>query len=118
MTVENPSVVDEVTQNDDGTEFILGMYETRPLDGNETQLQELLTKVNFYADVIETGMFVERFPQARNARLSVLLTCLDEPSDPKIIELLGAAARLFSAKNVEFFVQVIPRELFEPDGVH
>jgi hypothetical protein len=110
VTVENPDVIDQITRSEDGTVYTLDMIESRGFGESQEQLQQLITKVNSYVEAIQTGKLVEYYPEISGKQVNVRLVCADEPRGPKLVELLGLATRLFAKHNVDFAVQIIPRE--------
>jgi hypothetical protein len=113
VTVENPDAIDQITRSEDGAVYTLDMIETRPLTGSQEQLQQLIEKINGYVEVIQTGRLLEAYPEMQGKRLNVRLVCMHEPTDARLIELLGVATRLFAKHHADFGVQIIPRNLVE-----
>jgi hypothetical protein len=118
VTVEDPTVVDQVTRSEDGTSYTLVMVEPRPLEMSEEQVQQIVTKVNRYIDIIRSGELYEKFPDARGKEVGVRLICRDEPDHPRMVELLNALAEVFLKNGIGFVVQVLPRELLGDGGRH
>jgi hypothetical protein len=110
MAVDDPTVLDQVWKSKDDSGYTLVMYETRPLDGSTEQIDQLMAKVNSYIDAVRAGKINELYPDAAGKPLSVQLICLDEPENPDVVEVLGLATQLFGKHEIDFSVQVVPRE--------
>ncbi|GLY92146.1 hypothetical protein Airi02_100740 [Actinoallomurus iriomotensis] len=113
MTVEDPTIVDQVTRSEDGTRYTLVMVEPRPLAMSDEQVRQITEKINRYIEIIVSGELYEKFPHARGKEIAVRLICMDEPDHPRMTELLDVAAEVFLKNGIDFAVQIVPRELLE-----
>jgi hypothetical protein len=110
VTIEDPYVIDSVTEANDGSSFALLMTEERPFEQDETQVAQLLEKINTYVGYLQSGQFHVDFPRARNRPVTVVLVCWDEPTD-RYVDLIRAGAALFANHGAAFRVDIIPAGL-------
>lgn len=111
MTVEDPSVIDQVTRSKDGSVYTLDMVEIRSFGLVDEQLEQITNKINRYVELIQTGEVYEHVPEARGRRLNVAFVCIDDPAGhPRLVELLETATALFAEHGVAFSVRVMPPE--------
>lgn len=111
MTVEQPDEIDEISRSSDSGTYTLAMIETRPLDGSEEQLEQISTKANTYLKFISTGQLFATVPEAQGHEVRVRLVAMEEPSGEEMFSLLEMVTDLFARNDIDFAVQVIPREL-------
>ena len=71
------------------------MIETRPWDGGDKQLREVQKKLWAYLDYIESGELEETYPDARDKAKTIILQCVEEPTDDvrEFLRLAGAYVR-------------------------
>jgi len=65
MTVEDPSVIDQVTRSKDGSVVTLDIVEIRSFGLVPEQPAQITDKINRYLEIIQTGEVHEHVPQAR-----------------------------------------------------
>ncbi|GAA1850132.1 DUF6572 domain-containing protein [Actinomadura bangladeshensis] len=108
MTVRDAGSVDQITVSQDESTCTLLMVEDRPFTGASAQHDQIMDKVNTYLAFLQGGQFAEQFPELADKRKAVRLVCVDEPSDPSLMELLQVANGLFARNGIDFSVEVIP----------
>jgi len=111
MTIEDVTVIDEITVSPDGRTYELLMTEERRFGPGEEQYQQLAAKIDNYVTFLQQGQLQEQYPESAGAAVRVCLVCRDEPEQARLVELMNAAARLFARHGVEFYLDVIPDEL-------
>ena len=62
MGLSHPGVLDAFAHDKRRDLLVLAMYESRPWNGNERQLQQLQEKLNAYASFILDGEMADAFP--------------------------------------------------------
>jgi hypothetical protein len=80
MTVEDPSMIDQISKNDDGSIYTLDVVEVRSFGYVREQLDQITANINSYAQIIQSGKLYEHVPQARGKQVKVQFVCMDEPT--------------------------------------
>ena len=75
MTIEDPEVVDLVAEDADHQQVALIMVETRPWQGSDQQVDQLLAKLNNYVRFALDGTLLEKFPEVAGKSLRFQLDC-------------------------------------------
>ena len=96
-------VVDLVALSPDESTFVLSMIETRPWDGGDKQLREVQKKLWAYLNYIESGELEETQPDARDKAMTVILQCVEEPTDD-VREFLRLASKYVRERGVSLEV--------------
>jgi hypothetical protein len=104
--VQNPQVIDFVTQDHAAGEFVLIMFETRPWTGTTEQMDELQKKVNNYLYFVLGGQFEKHYPQALDKPLRLQLDCHNTP-DEKTQEFLDEVRKKLASEGIKFVVNVL-----------
>jgi hypothetical protein len=107
--VEDPGVVDVVTQKPTGG-FELIMVESRPwTDPLAERVQQILAKIETYLSFAFDGQMAEMYPDSVGVGLSIRLDCVEEPGEDAraAIEKVAAAVE---RQGVQFVVSVLPPE--------
>lgn len=104
MTIEDPDVVDLVAEDADHRQVELIIVETRPWEGSDQQVDQLVAKLNSYLRFAFDGTLLEKFPEAEGKSLLVQLHCAS-PGPPD--ELVETIRRGLEQHNIGFAVDIL-----------
>jgi len=105
MSVENPEVIDFVTQDDQGT-VILVMVEGRQWDGSEERIVELENKINAYASFVFEGGLLSKYPHLVGKPVIFELRSTGLP-DAKTAEFLKLVRDRLRTRDIGFEIRPI-----------
>ena len=77
--VQNPRVVDLITQDDASGEVVLVMLEQRPWGSHPEQLRQLEAKFNSYLEYVLGGHLEAQYPQYAGRPVRFQLDCVANP---------------------------------------
>jgi hypothetical protein len=105
--VDEPAVIDVVTQKPSGT-FELIMVETRPwTDPLPERVREILAKAETYLTFAFEGEMAKLYPDSAGAPLSIRLDCVEEPGEEARAAIAEVAAAI-ERQGVQFVFDVLP----------
>ena len=78
--IEDPSVIDVITRDEQADEYVLIMIASRPWTDSEKQLNQLLSKVNTYLVFALDEGLLARFPDAAGKAIRLQLDCVAPPT--------------------------------------
>ncbi len=104
LTIEDPDVVDLVTEDADHREVALVIVETRPWEGSDQQVDQLVAKLNSYLRFAFDGTLLEKFPEVAGKSLRVELACAS-PAPPD--EFVETIRRGLEQHNIGFAVDPV-----------
>jgi len=104
--VENPGVIDLVTEDPRSGEFAVIMVESRPWRGREQRLAEVQAKTNAYLRFILDGQMRRLYPDSKGRPVRIQLDCVEAP-DRDTAEFLEDLAKRVEEYAVRFVVNVL-----------
>jgi hypothetical protein len=78
VSVDDPSVIDFVTQSRDG-DVVLVMVEGRPWDASAARLAELANKVSVYVSFVSSGEIYSKYPELVGKPIAFELRSIELP---------------------------------------
>jgi hypothetical protein len=103
--VENPRIVDLVTEDTGRGEVVLAVLEPRRWTGGAKQLGEHEEKLNAYFSYVLDGHLVRQYPRYTDMPVRIELRCAEEPG-PSERPFLAAVTRFCAENGLRFAVQV------------
>jgi len=107
--IEHPAVLDALAHDANTGKVLMAMYETRPWEGEEKQLQQLEEKLNAYLSFALDGEMTEAFPHLSGCPLEIQLRTLHEP-DEKAWGLIRRIREQLSFQDIAFEVIQVEKE--------
>lgn len=104
--IENPDVVDLVTQDPGSGEVALIMTETRPWGSSSRQLLELQAKINTYLAFALDGQMAREYPTAVGKALRLQLDCVAAP-EGDVAHFIRLVEEKLRAQGIRFVVNLI-----------
>lgn len=105
MSVEDPNVIDFVTQDSDGT-AVLVLVEGRPWDGSRQRLLELEEKLGNYDSYVFEGRLAAQYPALAEKPVVVELRCVSQP-DPITADFIEKMRARLREKGLVLVVRQI-----------
>ena len=103
MTIEDAETVDLIAEDPGHGQVALIMVETRPWEGSEQQVDQLLAKLNNYVAFALDGELLEKVPDVAGKSLRIQLDCESAPP-ADLVETIRAG---LEQHNIGFSVNVI-----------
>jgi uncharacterized protein DUF6572 len=104
--VQNPRVIDLITEDDASREIVLVMLEERPWQADPDQLRQLEAKFNSYLEYVLGGHLAEQYPQYAERRIRFQLDCAENPR-PADAAFFTAMHNFAAAEDIRLVVRVI-----------
>lgn len=104
--IEDKDVIDLVLRSESGEEAIVVMVEDRPWGESPDQIDQLLEKVNLYANFVLDGGLIRKFPDLAGKPVRVQLDCI-EPPNSEANEVIALARKGFAQFGIPFDVRVL-----------
>ena len=108
--VENPRVIDLVTENPETGEVVLLMLEARPWADEEVQrndqLKQIEDKFNAYLSYVLGGWLAKDYPQYADKKVSIQLDCASPPQAEQQA-FLSAMRNFAESEGLRFALQVV-----------
>ncbi len=104
--VQNPQMLDLVSQDPESGEFILIMVETRGWDGSIERIRQLQQKINRYVAFALEGEMVRKFPDSIEKPVRIQLSCYHTPDERTLLFLNNAASKL-REEGISFSIKQI-----------
>jgi hypothetical protein len=103
--VQNPKVMDLITEDRASGKVVLVMVERRPWNGGPQQLREIEEKINRYLGYALDGFLVEQYPQYHGKTVEIRLECAEPPAGAAVT-FVEAASHAVRAQGLDFVVSV------------
>ena len=103
--VQNPRVVDLITEDAAADEVVLVMLEERPWDTVPGQLRQLEDKFNSYLEYVLGGHLAQQYPTYEGRRVRFQLECAENPR-PADRPFFTAVENFAAAEGIRWVVQV------------
>lgn len=104
--VDNPRVVDLVTEDEATGEVVLVMLEKRPWGSQPEQLRQLEAKFNSYLEYVLGGHLAAQYPQYAEKPVRFQLDCAANPR-PEDRPFFTAMSNFAAAERIRLVVAVI-----------
>ena len=101
--VENPSIIDYISEDPRTGAFVLVIVENREWNGSAERIAELQCKLNAYLSFALDGELAKRFPDSIGKPVRVELFCVSHP-DPETSKFLEFARSQLRKEGVQFEV--------------
>lgn len=103
--IQNPHVVDLVTEDAAADEVVLVMLEERPWSDGPEQLRQLESKFNSYLEYVLGGHLAQQYPQYEGRRVRFQLECAENPR-PADGAFFTAVENFAASEGIRWVVQV------------
>jgi len=103
--VQNPRVVDLISQDGETGEVVLTMLELRPWGSAPDQIRQVEDKFNSYLGYVLAGYLEREYPQYAGLPVVFRLDCAQAPG-PQERAFLAAATRFAAGEKIRFVVRV------------
>lgn len=103
--VQNPRIVDLITEDRERGEVVLVVAEPRPWDGGRAQLAEHEEKLNVYFEYVLGGHLAQQYPEYTDLPARIELRCAEEPGEAER-PFLAAVARFCAENGLRFAVRI------------
>lgn len=114
--LENPGVLDAFAHDTREDKLVLAMYETRPWQGEDSQLVQLQEKLNAYLSFVLDGEMADAFPQLVDKPLEIQLRTIGEP-DPRAWDLIRRIREQLGFQQIKFeVIQISDAEIPQDNG--
>jgi len=104
--VENPRVVDLITEDDATGEIVLVMLEQRPWGSQPDQLRQVEAKFNSYLEYVLGGHLAAQYPQYAEKSVRFQLDCAGNPR-PEDRPFFTAMSNFAAAEQIRLVVAVM-----------
>lgn len=104
--VQNPRVVDLVTDDVGTGEVVLVMLEARPWGSVPEQLRQLEAKFNAYLEYVIGGHMAQQYPDYADRPVRIQLDCAENPR-PEDGAFFTAMSNFAAGEQIRLVVQVI-----------
>ena len=108
--VENPRIVDLISEDTERGEVVLALMEPRRWSGGRQQLDQHEEKLNAYFGYVLDGHLARQYPQYLDMPVRIELRCAEEPGDGER-PFLAAVSRFCAENGLRFAVRVTPDPL-------
>lgn len=108
--VENPRIVDLITEDAERGEVVLVVAEPRPWSGGRQQLAEHEEKLNSYFGYVLDGHLAKQYPRYADMPVCIELRCAEEPGEGER-PFLAAVSRFCAENGLRFSVRITPDPL-------
>ncbi|MEM7411230.1 MAG: DUF6572 domain-containing protein [Myxococcota bacterium] len=105
--VQNPRVVDLITEDAQSGEVLLVMLEARPWGSLPEQLRQLEAKFNSYLEYVLGGHMEKQYPQYAGRSICFRLECVENPR-PADSAFFTAVANFAAGEEIRWVVAVKP----------
>jgi hypothetical protein len=106
--VDNPRVVDLVTEDEAADEVVLVMLEERPWSGDPQQLRQVEAKFNAYLSYVLGGHLVRQYPQYAERAVRFQLDCVENPR-AEDRAFFTAMSNFAAGEGIRLLVRVMQR---------
>lgn len=105
--VQNPMVVDLITEDAASGDVVLVMIERRAWGASPQQFAQIEVKINRYLGYALDGFLVEHYPRYQGLPVRLRLDCAEEPHGDAI-KFVAAARHAVRGCGLELVVNVTP----------
>ena len=103
--VQNPRVVDLITEDDSSGEVVLVMLEERPWGAHPDQLRQLEAKFNSYLEYVLGGHMARQYPDYAELAVRFQLDCVENPR-PEDGAFFTSMSNFAASEGIRFVVGV------------
>lgn len=105
--MQNPRVVDLITEDEHSDEVVLVMLEGRAWDAVPDQLRQLEDKFNSYLEYVLGGHLAQQYPQYVGRRVRFQLECAENPR-PADGGFFTALENFAASEGIRWVLKVVP----------